>query len=96
MKVEIKKSPILTKKYVAIFYDEDGKKVKTTHFGFSGMSDMTQHHDIFRKNRYIDRHKNRENWNDYMSAGALSRWVLWNKPSLRASIADYKSKFNLK
>jgi len=96
MKVEIKRSPILTKKLVAIFYDNDGKKVKTTHFGFKGMSDMTQHNDPIRKQRYIERHKHRENWNDYMSAGALSRWILWNKTSLKASIADYKNKFNLK
>jgi len=96
MKVEIKRSPILTKKLVAIFYDEDGKKVKTTHFGAKGMSDMTQHGDPIRKQRYIDRHSHRENFNDYMSAGALSRWILWNKPSLQASISDYKNKFNLK
>ena len=25
-----------------------------------------------------------------MSAGALSRWILWNKPTLKASIDDYK------
>lgn len=96
MKVEIKRSPILTKKLVAIFYDNDGKKVKTTHFGARGMSDYTQHHDPERKQRYIDRHSHRENFNDYMSAGALSRWILWNKPSLQASISDYKNKFNLK
>ena len=96
MKVEIKKSPILTKKLVAIFYDEDGKKVKTTHFGAKGMSDYTIHKDPERKQRYIDRHSHRENFNDYMSAGALSRWILWNKTSLQASIADYKNKFNLK
>jgi len=84
------------KKYMAIFYDEDDKKVKTTHFGANGMSDYTQHKDPERKQRYIDRHSHRENFNDYMSAGALSRWILWNKTSLKASIADYKNKFNLK
>jgi hypothetical protein len=30
-----------------------------------------------------------------MSAGALSRWILWNKTSLRASIADYKKKVQI-
>jgi len=95
MKVIIKKSPKLEKKLVAIFYDDD-KKIKTTHFGAKGMSDFTQHADPIRKNRYLDRHRHRENWNDYMSAGALSRWILWNKTSLQASITDYKNKFNLK
>ena len=62
----------------------------------AGASDMTQHRDPIRKQRYIDRHKKNENWNDYMSAGSLSRWILWNKTTLQASISDYKSKFNLK
>jgi hypothetical protein len=33
--------------------------------------------------------------NDYMSAGSLSRYILWNKKPLRESIADYKRRFNL-
>ena len=59
------------------------------------MSDFTKHRDEERKKRYIDRHKARENWSDPMTAGALSRYILWNKPTLRASIADYKKRFNL-
>jgi len=84
------------KKYTATFYDANDKKIKTTHFGAKGMSDMTQHKDEDRKNAYIKRHENNENWKKYMSAGALSRYVLWNKPNLSSSIADYKRKFNLK
>ena len=95
MRVEIKPSTSKSKKYTAIFYDGD-KKVKTTHFGSAGMSDFTKNKDPERKQRYLDRHKANENWNDKFSAGALSRWVLWNKTSLSASIANYKSKFNLK
>jgi hypothetical protein len=30
-----------------------------------------------------------------MSAGALSRWLLWNKPTLKESLEDFKNKFNL-
>jgi len=84
------------KKLMAIFYDDNNKKIKTTHFGSYGMSDYTQHHDPIRKNNYILRHQVRENWNDYMTAGALSRWILWNKPTLDESIIDYKKKFDLK
>tara|TARA_R100000388_G_C7237756_1_gene159045 strand:+ start:391 stop:678 length:288 start_codon:yes stop_codon:yes gene_type:complete len=94
MKVEIKKSTNPKKKYMAIFYD-DGKKKKTTHFGAAGASDFTKNKDESRKKRYLDRHRKRENWNAYMTAGALSRWILWNKTSLSASIADYKKRFNL-
>ena len=94
MKVIIKKSTIPKKKYTAIFYDGEKKK-KTIHFGASGYSDFLKHKDEERKKRYIDRHKARENWSDPMTAGALSRYILWNKPTLRASIADYKKRFNL-
>jgi len=95
MRVEIKKSTNPKKKYMAIFFNCDGKKEKTTHFGSAGMSDFTIHKDKKRKQRYLDRHRKRENWNAYKTAGSLSRWVLWNKPSLKTSIADYKKRFNL-
>ena len=95
VKVDIKKSTNPEKKLMAIFYDGD-KKIKTTHFGSAGMSDYTKHKDEDRKKRYIERHKVNENWADYKSAGALSRWILWEKPTLTASINDYKNKFKLK
>ena len=94
MKVEIKKSTNPKKKYMAIFYD-DGKKKKTTHFGSAGMSDFTKNKDENRKKLYLERHRKRENWNAPMTAGALSRWILWNKKTISASIADYKKRFNL-
>ena len=94
MKVVIKKSTNPNKKYMAIFYDGT-KKVKTTHFGAAGMSDYTKHKDPARKQRYINRHKTNENWDNYMSAGSLSRYILWGEPTLRASIQKYKEKFNL-
>jgi hypothetical protein len=92
-KVTIKKSTNEKKKYMAIFY-EDGKKKKTTHFGAAGMSDFTKHKDEARKQRYMNRHKTNENWQNPMSAGSLSRYILWNKPTLRASIMDYKQRFH--
>jgi len=96
MKVEIKPSTQKDKKLMAIFYDDDGKKKKTTHFGAKGMSDFTIHKDKQRKERYLDRHRKRENWNSFMTAGSLSRYLLWNKPTLKASISDYKKRFSLK
>ncbi len=94
--VVIKPSTTKTKKFTAIFYDENKKKIKTTNFGAKGFSDFTLHGDEKRKQRYLDRHKARENWNDYMTPGSLSRWILWNKKSLKSSIADYKRRFKLK
>lgn len=94
-KVIFKKSTNKNKKYMAIFYKDD-KKIKTTHFGAAGMSDYTKHKDKDRKKLYLNRHKKNENWNSPMTAGALSRWILWNKPTLKASMDNYKKKFNYK
>ena len=71
-------------------------EINTPHFGAAGMSDYTKHKDKKRKTRYLTRHKKRENWSNYMSAGALSRYILWGEPTLRASIQKYKNRFNLK
>ena len=88
--IKIVKSPNKKKKYRAYF-----STGKHTDFGAAGMSDFTKHKDPERMKRYLNRHKSRENWRDPTTAGSLSRYVLWNKPSFRASIADYKRKFKL-
>jgi hypothetical protein len=54
---------------------------------------MTQHGDEERKKSYLARHAKNENWNDISTSGAWSRWLLWNKKSLRASLEDIKRKF---
>lgn len=90
----IKKSNKKDKKLMATFIKNN--REKTIHFGAKGMSDYTKHKDKERKKSYLSRHKKRENWNDPMTAGALSRWILWNKPSLKSSINDYKKRFSLK
>ena len=59
------------------------------------MDDFTKTGDEEQKKRYLARHQKNENWNDYDTAGALSRWILWNKKSLSSSIADYVKRFNL-
>ena len=94
VKFVIKKSTSKGKKMMAVFTYDDGKK-KTVHFGQAGASDFTKNKDETRKSAYLARHQKRENWNDYDTAGALSRWILWNKKSLSESISNYKSKFNL-
>jgi len=91
--LKITKSPKKDKKLRASF-ERDGR-IKNIDFGAAGMSDFTKHKNPLRKERYIARHKSRENFNKPDTAGALSRWVLWNKTSLKASIADYKRRFNL-
>jgi len=94
LKVVIKKSTDPKKKLMAIFSLENGR-TKTVHFGAAGMSDFPTHKDEARKKRYLARHRARENWNAPMTAGALSRWILWNLPTRQASIRAYKKRFNL-
>ena len=67
----------------------------TVTFGARGYEDYTQHHDRNRQRLYLERHKDRENWSRSGSktAGFWSRWLLWNKPSLAASIRDLRSRF---
>ena len=60
-----------------------------------GAGDYTTHRDAIRKRRYLARHGPRERWDRPMTAGALSRWVLWNKPTLRGSMRDYARRFDL-
>ena len=84
------------KKFKALFTDSKNKKKKTIHFGAKGMSDFTIHKDKKRKDRYLKRHRPNEDWNNPATAGALSRWILWNKPTFDASLKDFKQKFKLK
>lgn len=90
----IRKSHKKEKKWDAIF-DKDGKE-KIVPFGQKGYSDYTKHHDKTRRQRYIDRHSGMgENWRDPATPGALSRYVLWNKKTIRASVSDFKKRFHV-
>jgi hypothetical protein len=89
--VNITKSESNDKKMKAFFVLDNGG-TKTIHFGSKGVSDYTIHKDKKRKNNYMIRHKKRENWKNPLSAGSLSRYILWNKEDLNESIKDFKKK----
>lgn len=90
----IKKSHRPEKKFDAVFL-RDGRE-KTISFGAAGMSDFTKHKNVTRRARYLKRHSGMgEHWSQPDTAGALSRWILWNKPTFAASLADYKRRFKL-
>ncbi len=73
----------------------DGDHVKVVSFGARGYEDFTEHHDPERKRSYLERHAARENWAQPDTPGALSRWVLWNKKAMKASVADFRRRFRL-
>jgi hypothetical protein len=91
----IKKSHRPDKKWDAVFLRPDGTE-KVQPFGQRGYSDFTKHKDATRKQRYIARHKRmHEDWKDPTRAGTLSRFILWNKPTLRASVRSYRRMFRV-
>jgi len=95
----IEKSKNPKKKFDAIFREKDcpckpkekvecGRPELTVSFGSKGMEDFTIHKDEERKKLYLKRHEKNEDWKDPLTAGALSRWILWNLPDLEDSIKD--------
>jgi len=96
MIVYLQESTRSGKKYMVKIVGTDGS-TKTVHFGAEGYSDFTKHKDVERKHRYVERHKNNENWgkSGVKTAGFWSRWLLWNKPSMSGSIKDIEERFNV-
>lgn len=79
--ITINDNPDGEKRLIADIKYKDGR-TKKIKFGFKnskgtyadGASDK-------KRDAYIARHRVRENWQDFESAGAFSRWVLWDKRS---------------
>jgi hypothetical protein len=94
MKFQLIKSPIERKKWRAIFTDERGHEIHTD-FGDSSMQDYTQHRNPIRRSQYLARHLAREDWLEPTTAGSLSRWILWDTPSLETNVRRFKKRFNL-
>ena len=95
--VSIKRAADGKHKYVATFKNKETDREKNTKFGAVGYADQTLLPAADREERkrlYRIRHA-KDNLSNPTSAGALSWWVLWNKPSFKASVADYKKHFNL-
>ena len=91
LKVILQKSKKADKKWVVLMPQFGHKH----NFGQKGAGDYTIHKDPKRKDLYIQRHKKNENWNDIHSAGFWSKNLLWNKPTISASIKDIEKNYNL-
>ena len=88
MQIVISRSSKPDKKFEARI---DGRK--SIHFGQAGASDFTQHKNLLRKERYLQRHSKNEDWNNCKTAGFYARWLLWNKETLAESIRDTNRRF---
>ena len=91
LSMRISASNLKTKRFRATF--KDGTKI--VHFGSKGANTFIDNATEKQKAAWIARHKVNENWNDYKSAGALSRHLLWKSKSLTTNIKEYKKRFNL-
>ena len=96
--ISIQKSDKAGKKMMATF--ETNVRQKTIHFGSASNKDFTIYWKTEGKEKaekmrsaYIARHKVNENWNDPMTAGSLSRWVLWEAPTIQGGIRAYKKRY---
>ena len=71
-------------------YDARIDGSKTVGFGQTGASDFTKHKNPDRKEAYLARHKNNEDWikSGATTAGFWSANFLWNKPTVKASVDD--------
>tara|TARA_R110002126_G_scaffold104226_3_gene237726 strand:- start:247 stop:576 length:330 start_codon:yes stop_codon:yes gene_type:complete len=105
LKVVPSKNPL--KKLDAYFILDNGKE-KIVSFGQRGARDFTLINDKnskfylpkvldrnVTKDSYLRRHRARENWYNPLTAGSLSKWILWSGKTLDGSIKAFKKKFKL-
>jgi hypothetical protein len=94
MNLYITKSTRKNKKYDLL----DSDKKYLLSFGDNRYQDYTIHKNQTRQANYLSRHgKANENWNKsgIYTSGFMSRWLLWNKPTLETSIRDVNKRFNI-
>lgn len=94
----ISRSKRAVSKFQVTIRDPRTHSERVVHFGAKGYSDYTLHRDPARMERYTMRHQRRENWtrSGVYTAGFWAKWILWNKPTLSASIRDTARRFRLK
>ena len=73
-------------KYIAIF--DDGKRIP---FGSPVSTTYAEGASKKKRDAYLKRHAVNEDWTK-RSAGALSRWILWEKPSVSAGLKEFKKR----
>ena len=84
-----------THKYTAVI--EINKIIHKINFGAKNYLDYTLTNNEDQKKAYIARHKVNENWtkSGITTPGFWSRWILWNKKTVKLSIEDVKRRFNI-
>ena len=82
-------------RWVGVFTKEDGT-TKRVPFGDATMENYTMHKNPLRKEKYLQRHRSREDWTNPMTAGALSRFILWEVPDINEAVRRFRRRFSLR
>jgi len=90
----LSRSHLPTKKYAVSFTNNTTGRNNTIHFGAEGYTDYTQVSDADNKKAYRKRHA-KDYINDISKPGAWAWHLLWNKPTLNASIDDMEKTFKI-
>lgn len=95
--IRVEESTRPDKKLQAVF----SEPAKTVHFGARGYGDFIEYSKHSRaigdakRAAYIARHGATETWTRPDTAATLSRYILWEKPSLGAAISAFRTKFHV-
>jgi len=90
------------KKYRIEYINPETGRLKKVYFGAikpngEPYDDFTITKDEEQKQRYIKRHRGMgEKWNNPRTSGFYALHLLWNKPTLSASIKDTNEKYGIK
>ena len=83
------------KKFEALFQTVEDEIISIP-FGQRGAEDYTTGATENERAAYLARHRVREDWNDPLTPGALSRWILWgDSRNLNNNIQSFVRRFNL-
>jgi hypothetical protein len=92
--INIVKSWKPDKKFVALF-EVDGRS-RNVHFGSATSQTYVEGADEKKRNAYIKRHSAlNEDWDNPITPGSLSKWILWTEPNINDAIKAFIKKYNL-
>lgn len=97
--LDVRPSDVAGKKLTAVF--RAGATVRKVHFGARGYGDFPRWWALdpaaARRKRaaYIRRHGATEDWRDPATPATLSRYVLWEKPSVAAAVRAFRRRFGV-
>lgn len=91
----INRQPNHKKKFKAIFEDDEGQKIIRRFGTFSNYVSNPAKTEKDKEN-YIKRHDVNEDFNNPLTSGSLSRWILWgDSRNIKENINAFKKRFNL-